>query len=94
MVKTLINIKADPKVKEKAQKVARELGMPLSTIINAYLGQLIRTKEVHFSVEGVLKPSVKKRLDRLMKEAKKGKNLSPAFSDVKKMDAYLNSLDK
>ena len=92
MAKAIINIKADPEVKSKAQKVARQLGMPLSTVINAYLKQFIRTKEVHFSVEGVLKPSVKKRLDRLTKEARAGKNLSPAFRSIKEMDAYLNSL--
>lgn len=92
MAKTIINIKADPEVKIKAQKIARELGMPLSTVINAYLKQFIRTKEVHFSVEGTLKPAVKKRLDRLAKEAREGKNLSPAFHSVREMDAYLNDL--
>ena len=92
MAKTTINIKADREVKEKAQKVARNLGMPLSTIINAYLNQFIRTKEVHFYLEGELKPSVKKRLDRLQKEALEGKNLSPAFRTPQEMDAYLDSL--
>lgn len=92
MVKTLINIKADKEVKEQAQKTAAELGLSLSAIINAYLRQFIRTKEIHFSLEGELKPSVKKRLDRLEKEAREGKNLSPSFSNVKEMDAYLNSL--
>jgi len=92
MAKILINIRADKEVKEKAQKVARDLGMPLSTVINAYLHQFIRTKEVHFSLEGELKPSVKKRLDRLTKEAKEGKNLSGPFSTIEKMDAYLNTL--
>ncbi len=77
MAKTTINIKADKEIKEKAQKVARDLGMPLSTVINAYLHQFIRTKEVHFYLEGELKPSVKRRLDRLQKEALDGKNLSP-----------------
>lgn len=92
MAKTLINIKADVDVKNKAQKVARDLGMPLSTVINGYLKQFIRTKEVHFSLEGELKPAVKRRLDRLTKEVREGKNLSPAFHSVKEMDAYLNSL--
>ena len=92
MAKTTINIKADREVKKKAQKVARNLGMPLSTIINAYLNQFIRTKEVHFYLEGELKPSVKKRLDRLQKEALEGKNLSPAFRTPQEMDAYLDSL--
>ena len=92
MAKTTINIKADVKVKEKAQNVARNLGMPLSTIINAYLHQFIRTKEVHFSLEGELKPSVKRRLDRLQKEVLEGKNLSPTLRTPQEMDAYLESL--
>lgn len=92
MVKVLINIKADKDVKEKAQKVAYDLGMPLSTVINAYLHQFIRTKEVHFALEGELKPAVKKKLDRLTKEAKEGKNLSGPFSTTEEMDAYLNTL--
>ncbi len=92
MAKITLNIKADRDVKQKAQKVARDLGMPLSTIINAYLNQFIRTKEVHFYLEGELKPSVKRRLDRLQKEAMAGKNLSPAFHTVREMDAYLDCL--
>lgn len=92
MAKTTINIKADRIVKEKAQKVARGLGMPLSTIVNAYLNQFIRTKEVHFYLEGELKPSVKKRFARLRKEALMGKNLSPTFHSAKEMDDYLNAL--
>jgi len=89
MAKTTINIKADKEIKKKAQRVARDLGMPLSTVINAYLNQFIRTKEVHFYLEGELKPSVKKRLDRLQKEALEGKNLSPTFRTSQEMDAYL-----
>lgn len=92
MAKTTINIKADREIKEKAQKVARNLGMPLSTIINAYLNQFVRTKEVHFYLEGELKPSVKKRLDQLQKDVMEGKNLSPTFHTAKEMDVYLESL--
>ena len=77
-----------------AQRTAQELGLPLSVVINAYLRQFIRKKEVHFFIEGELKPTVKKRLDRLHKEALGGKNLSPAFKSAKEMDAYLNSLKK
>ena len=93
-MKTLINIKADKEVKEQAQKVAAELGIPLSTIINAYLKQFIKTKEVHFGVEGKLRPAVKKRLERLHQDVREGKNLSGPFSSREEMDAYLNSLDK
>ena len=41
-------------------------------------------------VEGELKPTVKKRLDRLQKEALAGKNLSPTFDNVKDAISYLN----
>ena len=49
MSSAVINIKTDPKVKAKAQKVASELGFSLSALINGYLKQLIRTKTVHFN---------------------------------------------
>lgn len=101
-MKTMINIKAERSVKIQAQKVARELGVPLSLVINNYLRDFIRDKEVHFSLnrdtmplgipEGELKPAVKRRLARLHKDVVEGKNLSPAFHTPKEMDAYLDTL--
>lgn len=38
-MKTVINIRTDPEVKHRAQKAAKAIGIPLSTIINAYLKQ-------------------------------------------------------
>ena len=87
----MINIKADREVKEKAQRVARDLGMPLSTVINAYLRQFIRNKEVHFFIEGELKPSVKRRFDRLHKDVKEGRNLSPVFHSAEEAIRWLRS---
>jgi len=46
----VINIKTNPQVKAKAQKVADELGFSLSGLINAYLKNLIQTKTVYFSL--------------------------------------------
>jgi addiction module RelB/DinJ family antitoxin len=89
--RTLINIKAEKEVKEQAQEIARSLGLSLSAVINAYLRQFIRTKEVHFSLEGELKPAVKKRLERMHKDVKEGKNLSPMFSSAEDAIRYLNS---
>jgi len=47
----VVNVKVNPEVKKKAQKVAEELGFSLSSIINGYLRQFIRTKEVNFNLE-------------------------------------------
>lgn len=45
----VINIKVQPDIKKKAQIVASELGFSLSSLINAYLKQLVKTKTVTFS---------------------------------------------
>ncbi len=46
---TILNIKTDKKLKADAQKVAGELGVPLSTVVNAFLKQFVRDKEITFS---------------------------------------------
>ncbi len=97
----MINIKADREVKIKAQSVAKKLGVPLSLVINNYLRDFIRDKEVHFSLnrdtmplgtpQGVLKPAVKRRLARIHKDIVEGKNLSPSFSNMDDAIRYLHS---
>lgn len=46
---TILNIKTDKKLKADAQKVAGELGVPLSTVMNAFLKQFVRDKEITLS---------------------------------------------
>ena len=46
----VVNIKTNPKTKAKAQKIASELGFSLSSLINGYLKQLVKTKAIHFSL--------------------------------------------
>lgn len=48
--KTLVSIKMDKSLKQAAQETAEELGFPLGTLVNSFLKQLVRTKEVNFSV--------------------------------------------
>ena len=90
-MKTQIIIKTDKEIKVQAQKTAKELGLPLSTLINAYLKRFIVTKEAHFYVQEELRLEAKRRLDRIMKDVRAGKNLSPAFTDTKKMLDYLHA---
>jgi len=92
MAKTVLNVKTDVEVKKEAQDVAKELGLPLSTIVNAYLKDLIRNRSVTFSVDLELKPEAAKRIDKALEDSKKGVNISPEFSSVEEMDAYLDAL--
>lgn len=88
---TILNIKTDKKLKADAQKVAGELGVPLSTVMNAFLKQFVRDKELTLSAnEYRPTPYLEKILIEAQAEYEAG--------DVKKFDnakdflAELNSL--
>lgn len=78
-MKTVINIKADKEVKEKAFKVANELGLPLSTIVNAFLKQFIREKRVTFEIPLVPNAKTAKILMKAERDIKEGKDLFGPF---------------
>jgi len=91
MEKTLLNIKIDKKMKQEAQNVAKELYLPLGTIINAYLRELIREKRVLFSVP----PTPNKQTQKLLRKIKndlKLKKKSPGPFNYEEATTYLNSL--
>ena len=90
-MKTVINIKADEAVKKNAQKIASDLGLSLSAVINAYLRQLIRSKSVYFSTMPRITPEIETLISLAEKDYKKNKNISPVFSDSDEMLEYLHS---
>lgn len=88
----MINIKADKAVKEKAQKLARELGLPLSTMINSLLKQVIRNGGIYFSTIPQMTPELELLLGEVEADIAAGRNLGRAFSNAKEMDEYLDAL--
>ena len=50
MSTAVINIKTDANIKTQAQKIAAEFGLSLSGILNAYLRDLIRNKQISFNL--------------------------------------------
>jgi antitoxin component of RelBE/YafQ-DinJ toxin-antitoxin module len=91
-MKTIINIKADRAVKEQAQEVAHELGVPLSTVINAYLKEFIRGRQVYLSASPRMAPALESILGRVEADLKTGRSLSPKFTSAKAMDDYLDEV--
>lgn len=84
----VINIKTNPQTKKQAQKVVEEMGLSLSGVINGFLKQLVKTKEVHFDLNE--EPS--EYLIQALKESKadiKAGRVSPTFSNVKDAIAWL-----
>lgn len=88
-MKTVIHIKTDKAVKEGAQKIAKEIGVPLSTVVNAQLKQFIRDKSVYLSTIPRMTPYLEKRIAQAEKDFKAGKNISPAFSSADEAIRYL-----
>ncbi len=75
---TILNIKTDKKLKEEARKVSAELGLPLSTVINAFLKQFVRDKEITFSTNHYRPtPYLERILVEAEREYKDGNYLGP-----------------
>lgn len=89
-MKTVINLKTDVDVKRQAQEVAKQLGIPLSTVINAYLKEFIIAKEFKISLSPIPSESLKKALREVDKDIVDGKNMTSAFTSAKEMDAFLD----
>ena len=84
-----IYIKTDPEVKAKAQKVARDLGFSLSSLINGWLKQLVKTKTVTFSsYDEYPNETTRKILRQAEINWKKGKH-SPLFKTGEEAVAWL-----
>lgn len=89
MQTTAIYVRTDPEIKTKAQKVAKELGFSLSSLMNAWLRQLIKTKTITFSTVDETPNVYLKSLMRQAKEDLKAGKASPSFDNAKDAIAYL-----
>lgn len=71
---TILNIKTDKKLKAEAKKVADDMGLTLTAVVNSMLQQFIREKEITFSTK-VYEPSpyLVRALKAADKEFKAGK---------------------
>jgi len=65
-MKVQVNLKIDPIIKRNAQRRARELGLSLSSVVNATLSQFARTGELELSSAPKMTPF----LESLVKEAR------------------------
>jgi len=84
-------IKTKKDIKIQAQKVSSELGVSLSTVINAFLRQFIRDKEVTLSVApSKVSPYLKEVIREAEEEYKNRKN--KRFLSGKELIAHLQNL--
>ena len=93
-MKTVISVKVDTEVRDRAKRVAGRLGLPLSIIVNAQLRRFADDERIEFAVPLVPNAKTKKVIDKAMRDWTSGRmdQFSPAFTNTKDMDRYLDSL--
>jgi len=86
-MKTATSIKLDKDVKRDADKLAKKLGLSLSSIINASLKQAISERRVVFSVEPELNQESENIFLKAISDIKAKRKISGPFkntADLKK----------
>ena len=86
----VVNVKVNPQVKKEAQKVAEDLGISLSGIINGFLKHLVRTRSIHFSLNEEPSEYLIDSLKESRQDIKAGKVVS--FDDPNKALDFLDEI--
>ena len=72
-MKTQVNLKIDDSVKKQAQIRAKEIGLSLSSVVNATLKQFARTGELELSSAPKMTPHLEELVLEARKDHKEGK---------------------
>ena len=91
MKTAIVNFKTDDATKAKAQAVAKQIGIPLSNLLNAYLYELASTGSVHFTASEPMTYKMEKLIEQAEKEIAAGETSGP-FETLEEMLAHLDSL--
>lgn len=87
---TVISVKVDRDVKEAAAEVARSAGLSLSTLVNAFLRQVVATRRIEIYAPEQMTPKLEKLIAKIERELEHGK-ISKSFEDA---DSFLADLKK
>ena len=85
-----INVNINSEVKKEATEILEDLGISMSTAINIFLTQVIRTRSIPFEI---ISPKPSRKLKKALKEADKiatGKVKSKGYDNV---DELFKDLD-
>ena len=83
-----IFIKTQPEVKAKAQKIAKNLGFSLNSLVDAWLRQFVKTKRVPLNLEEKPSKYLIESIKKSEEQLRKGET-SPAFDNAKDAIAWL-----
>jgi len=84
-------IKTNKVLKQRAQKLAKEMGLPLGTLINNYLRNFIVDRQAIFNAPMPNKKTIK-AIEEARRDFKAGKNISGPFKTAEEFIAHLKAL--
>ena len=88
-MQTTVIFKADKKLKEAAQRAAKEMGIPFSAVMNQRMREFVEEREITFSAKHYNPtPYLRRILERGEKDLKTGKNIK-TFNNLEEMIADL-----
>ena len=87
--KAHINFIVDKELRDLAQQLANEAGLPLSTVITIQLKDFVRSRTLVISLLPHLQPSIEQAVIEKVKDYEKGINLSPILNNPRETTSYL-----
>ena len=79
-----MSFKVDKDVRDKARKVAKKIGVPLSMVVNRQLKQFAKNQRIEFGEPLVPNAKTRKILDEALRDIREGREdkFSPMFDNA------------
>lgn len=87
-----VTIKIDADLKLEAQKLAKNLGLSLSAIVENKLREVVRERRVLFEEELIPNKKTATELRQIQEDVKSGRNMSKPLRTVEALEDYLKNL--
>ena len=83
-MKTVMSFKVDKDVRDRARKVAKKIGVPLSMVVNRQLKQFAKDQRIEFGEPLVPNAKTRKILDEALRDIREGREdkFSPMFDNA------------
>ena len=91
METAIIHLKTKKQLKQRAEKLAGNLGLTLTSLLNLSLSQLVESSELVIELQPKLNSKTTRLLLQLKKGAETGRNLSPTFTDPEEALKWLHA---
>jgi len=87
---TVLSIKTDKETKDEARKIAKAMGLTLSSLVNSYLKQVVLTRRIELYAPEPMTPKLEAMIATVEKEIKAGQ-VSTVFENA---DDFIADLER